>query len=106
MDAGREVVVRGEPLQQIAEGRAVVLVERGEQVVAVFLSGTAYLLEPVVPGWRQVQGVVAAVLQVAAPLEQSVALELIDQRHQPAGQQPELPRQRLLGAAGVRGHCP
>ena len=47
-----------------------------------------------------------AVAGVAATLEQTVLLQLVDQRHEPAGQDPELGGDRLLRPTGVRGDRP
>jgi len=85
---------------------AVVLSERGEQVLAVRLGGLPDVREALPPGGGDVQGVVAPVVGVAAALEEPVALELVDERDELAGQQPELDRQGLLGASRGAGDGP
>ena len=62
--------------------------------------------ETLLAGWGYVQGVVAPVVGVAVTLEQPVALEVVDERDELAGQQSEFCREGLLGAPRGRGDGP
>jgi len=66
---GAELVVSAEPVQYLPEGHPLLRVEGGEEIVAVFLSHPADLLEAFVAGRSEVQRVVAPVLRVAPAFE-------------------------------------
>jgi hypothetical protein len=99
-------VVGGEAAEEVSQRGALRVVERGEEVLAVGDGDASEFPQEGASWLGQVQRVVAAVAGVAATLQDAVALQLVDQGDQAAGQQAELAGQGLLGPTLVRGHCP
>jgi len=99
------VVLRQLP-EQAREDGPILLTEGCQQVAAMSLGHPADLLQALLAGRSEVQSVIAAVGGVAAPNEETVSFELVDQGDERAGQDPELGGQRLLRAAGRRCHRP
>lgn len=106
MDAGGELVVRRELAEQAGQLCAVVLLEGGEQVLAVCPRDLPDLQEALLTDGGDVESVVAPVGGTAAALEQPVELKLVDERDELAGQQPELEGEGLLRAPRGGGHSP
>ncbi|MGB7447618.1 MAG: hypothetical protein WA892_00670 [Ornithinimicrobium sp.] len=96
MDALSQLVVVGEPAQDAGELVDVAGAERGEQLGAVRLRGSAYVCETFSPFRSRMQGVVATVVRVAPSLEQSILLKVVNEGDELAREYSELRGERLL----------
>ena len=103
MHAGGEAVLGSQAGEELGERRAVRRVEGGEEVLAVAARYLSDVAQALLTGRGHVQRVVPAVARVATAFEETVALEFVDEHDEPAGEQPELTGQRLLGTAGFGG---
>ena len=97
---------RGQPVEELPQHVLLLRVERGEVGVGVAPRGLPDLDQAQLALGGQVERVVAAVAGVATTLEEAVLLELVDQRHEAAGQDPELGGDGLLRPTGARGDGP
>jgi hypothetical protein len=99
MNARREALRLGHPLQERDELRALWRVE-GRQQLDVALVGCALELgKQVAPSGRQVERVSAPVDGIAAALGELALLEVVDERDHRAAVDPERVAERLLGLA-------
>jgi hypothetical protein len=106
MDPGSEAVVLRELGEQARKDDPILLTKGCQEVATMGLGDSADLLQTLVTAGSELQSVVAAVCGVAAPLEETVSFQLVDQSDEGGGQHPELGGESLLRAAGRRCHRP
>ena len=94
---GDEPLLPGDAAKQPGQLPALVLGQGGADVVLVRRPNGPELGPHELPALRsQEQGVPPAVVGVPPPLDQAAFLEVVHQRHKPAGRGPQLPGELLL----------
>lgn len=101
MDVGRETLLGGHTLEQIVEHAALVLGERGEQGSLVFAGDLAEGGEHLPAFGGEVEGVAAAIVLIAAALDETSRIQRVEQRNEAAGNHLQAGGQRLLCEAGA-----
>jgi hypothetical protein len=94
MDASRQSLLIGDPLQKTSQRSLLVFRQSGWQGLLMFTRDLANGLQSGFPFLRQVQRVAVSVALVRPSLQETLGLQLIDNRHQTA-------RQRAQAAASA-----
>lgn len=98
---GREPLLVGDALEQIVELAALLFGERGEQGTLVLPSDLAKSAEHLAAVGGEVEGVAAAVVLIAAALDQGAGVQRVEQGNEAAGNHLQTRRQGLLCEAGA-----
>ena len=101
MDVGRETLLGGHTLEQIVERAALVLGERGEQGTLVLPGDLAEGGQHLAAVGGEVEGVAAAVVLIAAALDEAARIQRVEQRNEAAGNHLQAAGQGLLCEAGA-----
>jgi hypothetical protein len=99
VNARREALGLGNPLQKRDQLRALCGVEGGENLGLVLIGDPLKVRQQVASSGRQVERVRSPVGGIASPLGEATMLELVDQRDHGAAVEPQRDAERLLGAA-------
>lgn len=101
MDVGRETLLGGHTLEQIVELAPLVLGERGEQGTLVLAGDLAEGGEHLAAVGGEVEGVAAAIVLIAAALDEAARVQRVEQSDEAAGNHLQTGGQRLLCEAGA-----
>lgn len=99
---GLEALVLGDAGEEVDELAPFSIGERSGQVGLVRLGERADTRQQLGAGGREVQGVDASITRVAATLDESALLEVVDQHNRLAGDHAELAGQVPLAASRVQ----
>lgn len=101
MDVGREALLVGDALEQVLQLSAPVFSERGEQGTLMLAGDLAQAGEHLAPVGGEVEGVAAAVVLIAAALDEAARIQRVEQGNEAAGDHLQPGREGLLGEAGA-----
>jgi hypothetical protein len=101
VDVRRQALLARHRGQQVAQGAALLRVERGGELELVLARELRKLAHQPFSGRSEVEGVQPAVVGVAAPLDVSALLEFVYVDDDAAGQHTQLRAEGLLAAAGL-----
>lgn len=100
MNVWREALLVGNALEQVVEAAALVFVQSGEQGALVLAGESADSGEHLSAISGEVECVAAAVVLIAAALNQAAAVQCVEQGDEAAGDHLKTSGQGLLGDAG------
>lgn len=103
VDMRRQALLPCHRGEQVAQGAALLRVERGGERELVLARKLRKLAHQPFSGRSEVEGVQPAVVGVAAPLDVTALLEFVDVDDDAAGQHAQLGAEGLLAAAGLGG---
>jgi hypothetical protein len=105
VDALSELLLGGDPGEQVVQLLPLGAGERGADVVVVRGSGRPeFVPHERGPLVGQVKGVVTAVVGVAPALNQAAPFEIVDEEHEPAGRGAQPAGDDLLALPGLHAH--
>ena len=96
MNARAQPLLVGYPFQQHRQLVPFFVAESRAQCLLMFARDLSDSPEDVSPLARQMKSVAPAIARMIASLQQAAFLEVVDQRHEPAGRDAELGSERLL----------
>ena len=106
MDASRQSLLIGDPLQETSQRDLLVFRQRGQQGLLVFTRDLADGLQSRFPFLSQVQRVAAPVAFVRPSLQETLGFQFVNNRYETTRQRAERRRQRLLSNGGCRRENP